>query len=300
MVIDPQLVPILDLFGGELPVVGRAPAEVRAMMSGGAPRSDEGLRVVEDITVAGLPARAYRPEGSASAAPGLVYFHGGGWVIGGIASTDAMCAALAADSGVTVISVDYRLAPEHPFPAAAEDAYAATAWVAEHATELGLDPARIAVGGDSAGGNIAAVAALMARNAGRPALAFQLLIYPNTDLTMSSRSIKENGDLRHMLSQDSLAWFVQHYLGESDPTDWRASPLLADSHAGLPPALVVTADLDPLVDEGEAYAAKLQQAGVPTRVERGRNMCHGFYGFPVDETKRVHGVITVALRAALA
>jgi acetyl esterase len=299
MAIDPQLVPILDLVGGELPVVGRAPTDVRAMMSGGAPRSDEGLGAVEDITAAGLVARVYRPEGSASAAPGLVYFHGGGWVIGGIASHDAMCAALAAGSGVTVISVDYRLAPEHPFPAAAEDAHAATVWVADHATELGLDPARIAVGGDSAGGNLAAVASLMARDAGAPPLAFQLLIYPNTDLTMSSRSITENGDLRYMLSQDSLAWFARHYLGDSDPTDWRASPLLADSHAGLPPALVVTADLDPLLDEGEAYAAKLEEAGVPTQVERGRNMCHGFYGFPVDETKRVHGVITAALQSAL-
>ena len=213
-------------------------------------------------------------------------------------SFPSMCARYA-QLGAVVVSVDYRLAPEHPFPAAAEDAFAATAWVAEHASELGLDPTRLAVGGDSAGGNIAAVTTLMARDRGAPAIAYQLLIYPNTDATMSHPSIDEKGALHYMLSRESLGWFVQQYVGDGDRTDWRVSPLFAASHADLPPAMVVTAELDPLVDEGEAYAEKLRAAGVPVRLERVAGMCHGFYGFPIDATVAIRAEVATELRKAL-
>ena len=301
MPIDPQLLPIIELLGGTLPVVGKDAAEVRAMLSGGAPRRDDGLRSVEDITVAGgLPARIYRAEGTPSPEPVLVFFHGGGWVIGGIDSHDATCASIAADSGVTVISIDYRLAPEHKFPAAVDDAFGATVWVAEHAAELGVDPQRLAVGGDSAGGNLAAVVALLARDDGGPAIAYQLLVYPATDHTQTHPSIKENGALGYVLGVDTLEWFREQYLGGAGGFDeWRASPLHAHRFDDLPPAFVITAELDPLRDEGEAYAERLRAAGVPTRLERAPGMCHGFYAFPIDESRRIHEEITTELRKAL-
>jgi acetyl esterase len=205
--------------------------------------------------------------------PVVVYFHGGGWVIGSIETHDAPCRELANRSGAIVVSVEYRMAPEHPFPAAPEDCYAATAWVADHAAEFGGDPARLAVAGDSAGGNLAAVVALMTRERNGPPLRFQLLIYPAVDARMGYASIDENST-GYFLTKADMHWFYGHY--GADPSDWRASPLLAPDHSGLPPALVLTAEYDPLRDEGEAYARKLQEAGVPVTLRRYDGQIHGF------------------------
>src|SRR5438093_13283858 len=214
-----------------------------------------------------IPVRVYTPEGRAPF-PVLVYFHGGGWVIGSLETHDGICRHLANAAGAVVVSVDYRLAPEHPFPASGEDAYAATRWAADNAASFGGDPRRVAVGGDSAGGNLAAVVSLMARDRGGPPLVFQLLVYPVTDFSFDTPSYSENAE-GYLLSAESMRWFWGHYL--ADPADGKhphASPLQAENVRGLPPALVITAEYDPLRDEGEAYAARLKQAGVPVTVSR--------------------------------
>ncbi len=264
-------------------------------------REREAVAEVRDLTVPGpateIPVRVYRP--TAGTLPGLVWFHGGGWVIGNLESTDPICRSLAARAGCLVISVDYRLAPEHRFPAAVEDVYAATRWAAEHGPELGLDVDRLAVGGDSAGGNLAAVVALLAREGG-PRLAYQLLVYPVTDLRGQYRSYEENGE-GYLLSTRDMRWFEGHYLGsEGDRDDPRVSPLLAPTHAGLPPALIVTAEYDPLRDQGEAYGEKLRAAGVPAEVRRYEGMIHAFLGLPVDGARVALQEIAGRLRSALA
>jgi acetyl esterase len=205
-----------------------------------------------------------------------VYFHGGGWVIGDLESHDQVCRALANAARCTVVAVDYRLAPEHKFPAAVEDAIAATRWVSDNAQSLGIDASRLAVGGDSAGGNLAAVVSLDARDRGGPPLVFQLLIYPGTDMRMDWPShLRHAGQLP--LRRPTMQWFVGHYLrGPGDELDWRASPLRAPSFRNLPPALVVTAGFDPLSDEGEAYARALSDGGVPVTHRRFDGQIHGF------------------------
>ena len=221
--------------------------------------------------------RIYTPQGKGPF-PVLVFIHGGGWVLCGLDSHDGPCRALANAVPCLVVSVDYRLAPEHKFPAAADDAYAATRWVAEHAAELGGDAKRIAVGGDSAGGNLAAVVALMARDRGGPRLAHQLLVYPVTDAGLDTASYVENGE-GYFLTADMMRWFWNHYLrSHADVENPYASPLRAREVGGLPPALVITAEYDPLRDEGEAYAARLRDAGVPVRTTRYAGMIHGFFG----------------------
>jgi acetyl esterase len=251
-----------------------------------------------------VPLRVYRPAGVPDAAPlpAYVYFHGGGWVIGDLDTHDVICRQLTAASGASVISVDYRLAPEHKFPAAAEDAWAATQWIVGHAGELGLDASRLAVGGDSAGGNLAAVVALMARDAGGPAIRLQVLIYPVTDVMRETRSYADFAD-GYMLTRDSMRWFIAHYLrGRDDARDWRASPLRAPSLAGLPPALIVTAGFDPLRDEGESYAGRLRDAGVMVDYACYGGMVHGFLGMGklIDTAMRavdhIGGVVRQALR----
>lgn len=225
-----------------------------------------------------VPVRAYRPRSAApeTVLPALVYFHGGGWVIGDLDTHDVVCRTLANGARCAVFSVEYRKAPEAPFPAAVEDALAATSWVAENASALGVDAARIAVGGDSAGGNLAAVVALAARDAGGPALAFQLLIYPAVDQRLGHPSIEKNGE-GYLLTKQNMLYFRGHYLpNEADRLDWRASPLLAASLAGLPPAFVLTAGYDPLVDEGRAYAERLAREGVGTEYLCYEGMVHGF------------------------
>jgi acetyl esterase len=260
---------------------------------------------VEDRGVPGpagqIPVRIYTPTGSGPF-PMLVYFHGGGWVIGNIETHDAPCRALANQAGSIVVSVDYRLAPEHRFPAGPEDCYAATRWAADHAEEIGGDPRRLAVGGDSAGGNLAAVVAQMARDRGGPPLAFQLLVYPVTDHRFDTASYRENAD-GYFLTKDGMEWFWNHYLGRAADGDQPlASPLRARDLQGLPPAFVMTAEYDPLRDEAEAYAARLREAGVPVALTRYPGMIHGFFsmGNVLGAGKRGMGDAASALRAAFA
>ena len=225
-----------------------------------------------------IPARVYTPNRlrkSDGLSPALVFFHGGGWVIGNLETHDVVCRKLA-DAGETiVISVDYRLAPEHPFPAAVEDAIAATTWVAGQA-QLGIDASRLFVGGDSAGGNLAAVVALAARDGDGPRLAGQVLIYPATDFSRRHASHREP-ETSVLLTHTVIGWFMNHYLGNADIADWRASPARASTLAGLPPAYVLTAGADPLRDEGDEYAARLKSAGVSVTYRHFPGQFHGFF-----------------------
>ena len=236
------------------------------------------VAAVGDRTVPGpagnLPVRIYTPSGSPRGV--LVYFHGGGWVIGDVDVCDNPVRRIANRTGAVVVSVDYRLAPEHTYPAAFDDCYAATVWVSEHAAELGGDPARIATCGDSAGGNLAAAVAIAARDRQGPPLAAQLLIYPVTDFNFTTGSYQENGD-RYLLTKGSMQWFWAHYLGAQDlGKDPFACPARADNLVGLPPTFIATAEFDPLRDEGEAYAANLRAAGVHVTAKRYDGMLHGF------------------------
>jgi acetyl esterase len=219
--------------------------------------------------------RVYEPEGDRPF-PVLVYFHGGGWVVGSLDTHDGVCRALARLTPCVVVSVDYRLAPGHRFPEPFEDAWAATAWTAEHAASIGGDPGRIAVGGDSAGGNLAAAVALRARDRGLP-LAFQLLVYPVCDYDLDTGSYLEHAT-GYWLTRDAMRWYWEHYLGpDGDGADPCASPLRAGELAGVAPALVITAEFDPLLDEGEAYARRLEQAGIEVTLSRYAGMIHGFF-----------------------
>ncbi|MGW3999547.1 alpha/beta hydrolase [Amycolatopsis sp. NPDC004772] len=226
-----------------------------------------------------LPATLYTPVGLPEGSPLLVFFHGGGWVIGTRSSHDNAVRFLAKHAGVRVLSIEYRLAPEFPFPAATEDALAAFEYAVAKASDLGADPARIAVGGDSAGGNLAAVTAQQALRRGGPVPAFQLLIYPATDFAQRYRSQDLFAeDL--FLTDVHMKWFEGHYVPSgTDLTDPRLSPLRAEDLSGLPPALVVTAGFDPLRDEGEAYAEKLREAGVEVALRRHEDLIHGFINF---------------------
>jgi acetyl esterase len=254
-----------------------------------------------------VPVRVYSPVDGVGPHPVLVFFHGGGWVICDLETHDAMARSLAAASGATVVSVDYRLAPEHPFPAAVDDCLAAVRWVAspEGAASLGVDPVRLAVGGDSAGGNLAAVVAQQLRDSGPP-LRFQLLVYPVTDAHLTHPSIDENAE-GYFLTKADMVWFRGHYLGAGWAplaTDPRVSPLLAPEAAvrGVAPALVITAEFDPLRDEGEAYAENLRAAGVPVTVSRYDGVIHGFVSMAelIPEGKAAIDEAGEALRAALA
>jgi acetyl esterase len=286
MPLDPNLKTLLDQMEsiGAPPLHTLSVADARAgmdamvMMMG----AGETVASVEDrvIDAAGqqLPVRIYRPEGLADGpAPTLVFYHGGGFVIGGLASHDGDCRALANRGLCQVIAVDYRLAPEHPFPAAAEDAIAALDYVVAHADELAVDTAHIAVGGDSAGGNLSAVAALHARDAGID-LKLQLLIYPAVAGEGDFPSRTENAT-GYMLDEQSIEYFTTRYFPGGMPADdWRATPLSAPSHERVAPALIITAEFDPLRDEGEAYARQLEAAGVVAKATRYDGLIHGFFG----------------------
>jgi len=233
----------------------------------------------QDRTIPGpageIPVRIYTPAGDGPK-PVIVYFHGGGWVIGDLEVCDNPVRRIAARTGAVVVSVDYRLAPEHVYPAAFDDSYAATAWVAEHAAELGGDPERIATCGDSAGANLAAGVAIAARDRGGPRLAAQLLIYPVTDFSFGTESYRDNGE-GYLLTKGSMQWFWAHYLGAQDlGQDPYACPARAEDLSGLPPAFVATAEFDPLRDEGEAYVAQLRAAGNEVTAKRYDGMLHGF------------------------
>ena len=225
-----------------------------------------------------VPVRAYRPKGAGKdeVLPALVYYHGGGWVIGDLDTHDVVCRTLANGARCAVFSVEYRKAPEAPFPAAVEDCFSALKFVFANGKNQKIDISRVAVGGDSAGGNLATVMALLARDAVGPAISFQLLIYPATDQQMGFPSIDRNGD-GYLLTKKNMLYFRGHYLPrKEDWLDWRASPLLAKSLAGLPPAFVLTAGFDPLLDEGRAYSTRLKQEGVRTEYRNYADMVHGF------------------------
>jgi acetyl esterase len=246
-----------------------------------------------------ITVRGYTPAGTGPR-PALVFFHGGGWVIGDLDTHDGICRSLANAAGCVVASVDYRRAPEHRYPVAAEDAFAATQWVATHGAGLGVDRRRLAVGGDSAGGNLAAAVALMARERGGPAIGFQLLVYPVTHHNFDSPSYGQCGE-GYLLTRNGMRWFWNHYLARAaDGQEPYASPLLARDLAGLPAALVITAEYDPLRDEGEAYAARLREAGVSVTLTRYPGMIHGFFRMInlVDQARIARDEAADALRKA--
>jgi acetyl esterase len=312
MALDPQAKAVIDLVikSGRPPYHTLSPKDARQLFRETRPAATptppaigDVRNLVVDTDAGSIPLRIYRPAGVAAATPlpALVFFHGGGWVIGDLETHDVLCRQLTAEGRVAVVSVDYRLAPEHKFPAAADDAWAATRWVVAHARDIGVDPARLAVGGDSAGGNLAAVVALMARDAGAPSIGLQVLIYPVTDLGMATRSYTELAE-GYLLTRDSMRWFIAHYLKAADEAgDWRASPLRARSLAGVAPALIVTAGFDPLRDEGEAYAAKLREAGVRVDYLSYGGMIHGFVpmGRLIDTANRAVAHIAASLRQEL-
>ena len=269
-------------------VARRIYRDTRAVL---APRAPE-IALVRLHAFENYSLREYRPS-KEEKLPALVYFHGGGWTIGDLDTHDTLCRQLAAGARCAVYSVDYRLAPEHAFPAAVDDCFAAVKWVAnQHPV--------VAVGGDSAGGNLAAVVSLLARDAGAPRIAFQLLIYPATDQRCTTPSHARNGE-GFLLTRQAIEYFRRNYLPqERDWSDWRASPLLAKSHAGLPPARVITAGYDPLLDEGRAYADKLKAAGVAVEYREYADMVHGFvlFGGVVDAANAAVADCCAALRGA--
>ena len=286
MALDPQAKFILDQLEalGAPPMNTLTPEEARQSLDM-SPLAGEPEEVgkVENTAVPGplgdIPVRIYTPKGEGPF-PALVYYHGGGWVIGDLDAVDVPCRMLTNRADCVVVSVDYRMAPENKFPAAAEDCYAATKWVAENAASIQVDPERVAIGGDSAGGNLTAVVALMARDRGGPSLVYQMLIYPVTNRDYETVSYRDNGD-GYFLTKDSMVWFWNHYLREEqDAVNPYASPLLADDLSGLPPALVLTAEYDPLRDEGEAYAQRLEAAGIEVEATRYNGMIHGFFWMP--------------------
>jgi len=275
------------------PVARRIYRDTRAALAPKAPDVAE-VRLLATETFA---LRVYRPV-KGETLPALVYFHGGGWTIGDLDTHDVLCRQLALGARCVVISVDYRLAPEYPFPAAVDDCFAATRYVADHAAKLGIGA--LAVGGDSAGGNLAAVVSLLARDTGAPAIAFQLLIYPATDQRLGSPSHERNAQ-GYLLTRDAIEYFRRAYLPKADDwTDWRASPALVKSHARLPPALVVTAGYDPLLDEGRAYAERLKAAGVSVEYREYADMVHGFilFGGVLDTANAAVADCCTALRRA--
>ena len=229
---------------------------------------------VEDRKAGEIPIRIYKVSEQGEQ-PVVVFFHGGGWVIGDLETHDSACRQLAIAAKCTVIAVDYRLAPEHPFPASIDDCFEATKWVAENAVSLGVDAGKLSVAGDSAGGNLAACVCLKARDASGPAIGFQLLIYPVTDASMNTESYEANKD-GYMLTRDGMQWFWDHYTGGQQVNNPHASPMSAPDLSGLPAACVITAEYDPLRDEGEAYGEALQAAGVTTNTVRFDGMIHGF------------------------
>jgi acetyl esterase len=273
LTVDPQIAAVLERVNAARPLSAGTPEEGRAafrlmnqLAAQVAPQVEVGA--VEEMSDGPVPMRIYRPSGGAIAT--LMFIHGGGFVIGDLDSYDAQCRILCARAGVTVVSVDYRLAPEHPFPAGVEDALAAFDWVVEH------EAGPIVVGGDSAGGNLSTVTAQARRDSG---IAAQLLIYPAADLANEYPSMEENGK-GLFLTRDDMDWFHHHYLGEDEAarSDPRASPLLADDLSGLPPALVYTAQYDPLRDAGDAYAEALAAAGVKVIHRCFEGLVHGFFG----------------------
>ncbi len=306
MSIDPEAQALLDMMTtmGVPPLSSMLLHDARRMMEmtgGFFGTTPEAVANVEDRVIPGpageIPLRIYTPQGSGPF-PVLVFFHGGGFILCSVESHDELCRALANAAACMVVSVDYRLAPEHRFPAAHDDCYAASRWVAENAAAMGGDPARIAVGGDSAGGNLAAAVALMARDRGAPPLTYQVLIYPLTGFAFDEASYEENAG-GYFLTTDDVRWCMSLYLrSDADAEDAYACPLRANDLRSLPPALVITAEFDPLRDEGEAYATRLRAAGVPVACTRYDGMIHGFLSMPFEKGKQAREEVAAGLRAA--
>ncbi len=247
----------------------------------------------------GVPVRVYRPSPEA-ALPVVVFFHGGGWTIGSVDQYDPIARRIANASDAIVVSVDYRLAPEHPFPAPLEDCWHALEWTAKNAASFGGDPSRLAVMGDSAGGNLAAVCAIQARDAGGPELALQVLVYPVTDCDFATESYVANG-AGYLLEAPRMRWFFDCYTRDgADPTDWRLSPLRARDLSAVAPAFVLTAEYDPLRDEGEEYARRLLDAGVPVTKHRYDGQVHLFFSLPglLDDSREAIERVGTALQRA--
>jgi len=284
MPIDPQVRGLLDAMEAQgAPDISQlSVSQARDMANSFREMQGDLVQVasVGDRTVPGpdgsLPVRIYRPHGTPRGA--LVYFHGGGWVIGNIEVVDAPCRALAEATGCVVVSAQYRLAPESAYPAAAEDCYAVVQWVADHLEELGTEAAGVVVAGDSAGGNLAAVVSLMARDRGGPAIAFQALVYPVTDLAdMETESYRANGE-GYLLTAAAMRWFRDHYVpDESRRTEPYASPVHAEDLSGLPPAFIAVMEFDPLHDDGQKYAELLRKAGTEATVHRYEGQIHGLF-----------------------
>lgn len=309
MPLDPQAQKVVDALAALnlKPFRDSSPAEARESMRSrtAALGPFEEVPAVADhrvpVTGGEITVRVYKPAGMGPH-PVLVFYHGGGWVIGDLYTHDGICRSIVNAAGCAVASVDYRLAPEFKYPVPVEDSYAGLLWVVANATRLGLDSARIAVGGDSAGGNLAAVMALLARDRRGPRLLLQILVYPVTDYDFGTASYRENGT-GFVLTTDDMRWFWRHYLSrEEQGREMTASPIRAKSLADLPPALVITAGCDPLRDEGDAYAARLRDSGVPVTVTQYPGMFHGFMRMTriLDQARAGLDEVATALRKALA
>ncbi len=309
MSLDPQAQKLVDAMAALnlKPVEDSTPEEARESMrtrTAGLGPFEEVAAVSEHrVPVQGglITVRLYSP-GGAGPHPVLVFYHGGGWVIGDLDTHDGICRSLTNAAGCVVASVDYRLAPEAKYPAAAEDSYAALRWLVANAAGLGIDPRRVAVGGDSAGGNLSTVVALMARDRGGPALVSQVLIYPVTNHDLDTGSYRENAT-GFVLTREAMRWFWRHYLARAEEgREPYASPLMAPSLAGLPPALLITAEHDPLRDEGEAYADRLRDAGVLVTLIRYDGMFHGFLRMTrfLDKARAAVDEVGGSLRKAFA
>lgn len=314
-VLDPGAKAVLDMVvkaqeQGAKPMEQMTPAEARDMYEnqrGALSPEPPEVASVEDFAIPGprgeIPVRLYRPLGSeaGTALPVILYYHGGGWVIGGLNTHDVVCRGMANGSGCAVLSVDYRMAPEYPFPACGEDCYAALEWVAASGAGRKLDATRIGVSGDSAGGNLSAVMTLMTRAQNGPRIAWQGLIYPATDMRGGYPSREKFGE-GYLLTAAAMNYFESLYLqGEGPRTDWRASPIVVEDLSGLPPATIVTAGFDPLCDEGQAYADRLRDAGVPVTYKCFEGQIHGFFtmGRVIPEAEAGIALLAEGARAAL-
>lgn len=300
MPLHPQAQAVADFYAAmrTTPFEELSPIDARALYNAGQIPSTEVVHEIRDVQAGTIPCRLYRPSAHTNLGL-LVFFHGGGWVIGDLNSHDGVCRSLANKSGHAVLSVDYRLAPEHKFPAAFDDCVEALKWAYDNASALGIDQSRIAVGGDSAGGNLAAAVAL----AETVPLRFQMLIYPAVDMSMESPSISENANAP-ILTKSVMAWFVDHYMnGDADRANIKASPMVASDEllAKMPPAIVITAQYDPLRDEGEAYGKRLVENGVSVTISRYNGAFHGFFNMItiLDDAECAHAQASTLLKKYL-